>query len=515
VSGPPPPTDISVVPGGPLIGADLDRLIRASWVEAKVTPSPAAEDGEFLRRVSLDLVGRVPTLEEARAFWADGDRKKRIRLVDRLLASPDFAEHWADVYGELLWGFEGNRKIDRGQADPRAWLVTAFTENWGYDRLTWEILTASGDLRSSGAPAFIAARARGMGGPEAVAGATARIFLGLQIQCAQCHDHPYDARWKQEDFYGLAAYFSRTKARQDRSMEGKTFVVFDQRRGQARMRKPRTEKDVVVEPSFLGRRPVTPPDETLRQTLGRAVLGSDLFPKAMVARTWKQLFGRGLVEPWDDLGAEHDAGHPLLLVRLAEDFRLSGFDIKRLLRRIVLSTAYARSSAPPPGAADDGGAAVRAFARAGVRPLRPEQLFRTLLAATAADQMARRRRGEAAVERLMTQTLREYKFAFDDDEMLETDNFDGSVPQALLLLNGELTNRGARSGQAGVLGEILRRTRDPQSRLDDMYLAVYTRLPRPEERAFLLEHLRQAEDRRAYEDIYFALLTSTEAITNH
>ncbi len=508
-------------------GANLDEILVGSWLKDDLKIAPPATDGEFLRRASLDLIGRVPTLPEARAFLTDGAPDRRLRLVDRLLASPEFAEHFADVYSDLLWRVDGSKRIER--QDPRGWLVTAFNENRPYDRLVWELLTAAGDVRENGAVAFIAARARGGGGPEALAGASARLFLGLQIQCAQCHDHPYDTRWKQQDFYGLVGYFARTKVKRDTSMlnplevggmmpaAGVSFVVFDQRRGEAKMRAPHSETDVPVQPRFLGRTPEPQGDEGRRETLARAVIQSDLFAKAMVARTWAQLFGQGMVDPWDDLGAENDARHPPLLVRLAADFRSSGYDIKALLRKIVLSPAYARSSIRPQGVADDGGAAVRAFARARVRPLSSEQLFRTLLIATGADQMVRRRNQDRA-ERQIERALREYRFTFEDDEMADADTFDGSMPQALLLLNGEVTNNGARAGEDGVLDGILRRTRDPAERLRDMFLAVYTRPPTAEEAAWLLPQLVEGskkQGRQAYEDAFFALLISSESVTNH
>ncbi len=543
---------------GKLTLADVNRLIEDSWRVAQVSPAPVADDLEYLRRITLDLAGRVPTLAEAKAFVADASPDKRARLASRLLSNHEFAERWADLYGDLLYGREGKNDVER-KYDPRSWLVRAFDENRSYDGLARQILAGSGDLRDNGALAFIVARARGMGGVEAVTGAAARIFLGLQIQCAQCHDHPYDQRWKQEDFYGLVAYFVQTKARREKAdapkaarlasaaeddgpgmmlasggmmaparkqndKDDKTYVVLDQGRGQAKMRKPRSEEDVTVKPRFLGFAPTVQRGETRRQTLARAIVASDLFGKAMVARTWAQLFGRGLADPWDDLGGENDPRHPALLNELGADFRASGFNIKRLVRLIVLSTAYQRSSAPAPPAPgvyvdsktrpDDGGAAVRVFARAGMRPLSSEQLFRSLVVATGADDIARRRFGDAEFEKKMRQAFKEYDFAFSDDEMAEVSSFDGSVPQSLLLLNGELTNGATRAGDAGVLGRILAASKDPVARLDDLFLAAYTRRPSVDERREFGADLKLG-GRRAYEDLFFALLTSTEAITNH
>jgi hypothetical protein len=229
----------------------------------------------------------------------------------------------------------------------------------------------------------------------------------------------------------------------------------------------------------------------------------------MVSRTWSQLFGAGIVEPWDDLGGEADPKHPPILVQLARDFVASGYDIKHLIRTIVLSQAYARSSGADP-------TGVPVFAQVGVRPLSPEQLFRSLLASTGAEEIGKRRGDPERAEKRLLQAFREYQFVFGDDEMAEANRFDGSVPQSLLMMNGELTNGGTRAEAGSVLGQVLAEQRDPAARLDQLFLAAYTRKPTAEERAPLLEYLRaQKNARAAWEDVFFALVTSTEAITNH
>jgi hypothetical protein len=516
----------------PLPAPTVDDLIAQSWRSAGVTPAPAASDLEFLRRVTLDLDGRVPTLAEAKAYLAEPSPDRRARQVDRLLRSPEFSEHWADLYAELLFGEEGKPARFQRKYDPAAYLVRAFEENRPWNRVAGELLTASGDVRDNGAVAFIASRLRGGGGAEAIAGSVARVFLGLQIQCAQCHDHPYDARWKQEDFYGLVAYFTRTRSKQEPVPAGmgadmmgpdqgtetsmlrppkakpeKTVLLFDVPKGEAKMHRPHSEVDVPIQPRFLGREVAALPRENRRQTITRAILASDLFAKATVARTWAQLFGHGIPDPWDDLGAEQDVRHPPALRLLAADFVASGYDLKRLVRTMVLSEPY-RRAAVRAGADDE--VALRTFARSGVRPLPPETLFRSLVVATGADAVAR------PGSRRLAQTFREYRFTFGDDEMAEADRFDGSVPQSLLLFNGELTNAGSRADRGGVLTQILDASASPATRLDDMFLAVYTRAPSDDERRRLLGYLTEQKNARAaYEDVFFALLTSTEAITNH
>jgi hypothetical protein len=513
------PGGLAASGGASLAPAELDRMIEESWRRAGVTPSPPASDGEFLRRVTLDLAGRPPTLGETRVFLADAHPDKRARLVDRLLASPEFGEAWADRYANLLW-HEQVKHTNR-ERDPRAWLVKAFNDNVGYDKISGVILAGRGDVQEHGGLTFITDRLRAAG-PEGLTASVARVFLGLQIQCAQCHDHPYDTRWKQQDFWGLVAYFAGTRVRQDEKMMGeKTLFIYDDT-GYALMPSRDYSSGVVVKPRFLGYEPRERSTESLRRAFFRAVVETDLFPKAMVGRTWAQLLGHGLVEPWDDLGAENDPHHPPLLVKLSEDFRATGFDVKRLVRQIVLSTAYARSAAPPPGVPDDPQAtevAVRAFARAGVRALSPEQLFRSLVVMTGSDVRTRHRtKDEEKAQKQLYSGMREFRFAFDDDEMGEATSFDGSIPQALMLFNGDLSNDGARVGSDGVLGGILRFRQQPADRLDDMMLAAYARKATEREKTLFLDKLPAGDgpaERRAYENLFFALTISTEALTNH
>jgi hypothetical protein len=478
------------------------------WAKADIHPAPDATAGEYLRRVTLDLAGRVPTRAEVAAYRGDGEAAKAA-LVDRLLASTDFAEHWADVYENLLVGRAAKLRAE-GRSSVHAFLADAFARNVPYDQLTHQILEADGPLSDHGAGGFVAAHLFGGGSPEALAGATARIFLGLQIQCAQCHDHPYDKRYKQEDFWGFAAFFARTKTRPlDMTDAGKkTLVLFDVPQGQAIMKKHGTNEDVdvIVAPRFLGRDPAHTAGDSRRPVLAREIVASDLFAKALVNRTWAELFGRGIVDPWDDLGGEHDSDHPPLLELLAADLVARHYDFKALVRVIVLSEAYGRASS---GGSDE---AEKVFARASVRPLLPEALFRSFVVASGIDDVAARRLSADQVDRKLQQGLKQFVYVFGDDEMGEVDRGSGTVQQALLLLNGDLANRGAKAAAGGVLRGILDESRDPGARLDAMFAAAFARSPTDAERARLLPELRGAG---GYENVYFAMLTSTEFTTIH
>jgi len=479
----------------------LDDAVRATWAKAGVAPAPEASDGELLRRVTLDLAGRVPTRAEVAAYRGD-----KAALVDRLLASADYAEHWADVYEGLLVGRAAKLRPD-GRNGVHEFLAGVFARNLPFDEMTRRILDASGPVDQRGEAGFVAAHLAGGGSPEAAAGATARIFLGLQIQCAQCHDHPYDKRYKQEDFWGLAAFFARTKTRpfDATEMGKKTLVVFDVPKGQAVMKKHGTNEDVVVAPRFLGRDPAHAFGDTRRAVLAREVVASDLFAKAAVNRTWAELFGRGIVDPWDDLGGESDE-HPAVLKLLAADFVAHKYDFRALLREIVLSEAYGRAAS---GGSDE---AEKVFARAAVRPLPPEALFRSLIVATGLEKAAAKRLSPEEIQKKLGQGLKQFVYVFGDDEMGEVDRGSGTVQQALLLFNGEVANRGARAIPGGVLRAILDESKDPARRLEAMFAAAYARAPTDAERAALLPKLARPE---SFEDLYFAMLTSSEFTCTH
>ncbi len=586
----PPPPEVPVAakvapapapakPPGPVLmtPAEVDKLTADLWQAAGVTPAAVSYDAEFLRRVSIDVIGRIPTLEEAERFLADKSPDKRVRLCDQLLASPEYADHWADVSLDLFVGHEFRKPGLEKRLDPRAFYLAAFRENRPYDRMAREMLTFSGEIVPSGPGVFVASHVKG-GGAETMASVTARLFLGVQIQCAQCHDHPYDDRYKQEDFYGLAAFFARTKTKQEKvaaaaaaapgaatltataapammagsgssdmgggdaagvgdaagRADNKIYTVFDKPNGQMKFKKNGATSETVVQPRFFGRNVPALAGEGRRDTLARAVVASDLFAKTFVDRTWEQLFGRGIVEPWDDLGGENDPKHPPLLNRLADDFRASGYDIKHLLRLMVLSRAYgltSRSSAPvsasassatatPPAAPADTASAppppdpTAAFARAAVRRLTPEELFRSLIIATGVDRLEQLDADK--VQKRIDRALKEYLFMFADDEGAEVNTFNGNIPQALLLFNGELTNQGAKQRPGSNLARILTASNDPATRLRQIFLTTYTRLPTDAEQARLLPALdRGPGSRAAYEDLFFALLTSTEMLTNH
>ena len=554
----------------------VDAELARRWKAAGVEPAAPASDAEFVRRVTLDLAGRIPTAGEALGFLRDRSPRRRERLVDRLLASSDHAGYWADVYVDLLVGRD--LRFQPRRSEPvRDHLRGALAANTPYDEIATQILTASGPLDGNGAAGFLVAQERKGGSIEAVAGETARIFLGLQVQCARCHDHPYDQRYTKRSFADFTAFFGDVRIRRGVVAMGPRGYMIEDRplpagaaqrpRFQARLKKRPDLAYALAEPRYFFRAIEPRPGETRRQRLVRAILTSDLFAKAAVNRIWTQLLGRPIAgASWDDLGAERDRSHPALLSILADDFTATGYDHRRLLKVIALSSAYGRSSRAPAetpavaatsvagtdlvrtaasdnatageGTGADAGARADSarpaaaasnatastgkpddsgptFARMPVRPLSADQLHRSLLVAAG---LPPGERDDATIreERRRMLGLREFLFAFPDDEDRQDDSFTGSVSQALLLLNGAVANRGARARPEQALGRMLAASADPAQRIEWMFLATLSRRPTAAERdryaAYIASH---ASSRAAYEDLYHALLTSTEFTTNH
>lgn len=507
----------------------LDAELARGWAAAKLEPGPIASDAEFLRRVSLDLIGRVPNRAELERFrtmtmtMTGGAPDKRARVVDELLASEAFAEHWAQLWADRL--LPGDKRAQRQASEPlESYLSQALADNRRWDVVVDELLTGEGMLDDNPALAYLGARAlRGANKQDALAelsSTTARVFLGARIECAQCHDHPYVSGFSREDFWAQTAYFGRTAVKLDRQSDQpkakRRVQVIERPRGQLRVALGGDEdaRERALTPRFMGADAASfDPERPRRAQLARAIVDDPRFAEATAGWVWTQLIGRGIVEPWDELLA--DTQRPALLALLATEFRASEHDLRALLRTIVLSSAYQRSSAgATPGATPSQIAeAEAAFARASVRPLSAEQLFASLMTATELEHVDERR-FRRAVRAHKQKALREYEFAFTDDEMSSADGFSGNVPQALLLLNGSLTNNGVVSRLGGSLDRILSTSEDTDARLQDLWLTVYARAPRAEELALGREAVAGGHD-ADWEDLMFAMLCSSEFTSNH
>ncbi|MEO8498526.1 MAG: DUF1549 domain-containing protein, partial [Planctomycetota bacterium] len=317
----------------------IDELVFANLKELGVPPSPVCDDATFLRRVSLDIGGRLPTMEEAREFLASTEPDKRDRVIDALLRSPDYADYFANKWTTLL----KNRRDDASDITSNfafhSWIRDSLLANKPYDQLVRELLAATGTVIENPPVAWY----KRVKEPKEQIEDVAQLFLGVRMQCAQCHHHPFE-RWSQDDYYGLTAFFSQV-GRKPTDTQGED-LIFHKRgiAGAINVRSGRT-----VAPGALGDDiGEIPPDEDPRLRLADWMGGetNPFFAKALVNRYWKHFFKRGLIEPEDDIRDTNPPTNPELLAALEDHFRGSGFDLKSLVRVITSSHAYQLSATP-------------------------------------------------------------------------------------------------------------------------------------------------------------------------
>ncbi|MFN9367435.1 MAG: DUF1549 and DUF1553 domain-containing protein [Planctomycetia bacterium] len=527
----------------------IDDQLVASWADAGLEPAASATDGEWCRRVHLDLVGRIPTLEELQRFLADVSPGKRTALVDRLLGDEyvdEYARHLTDVWTTVLIGRDvQNQKVSR--PGMRQYLRRAFSKNIPYDRFMEELVTATGvntnrkDVDGfNGATNFLSGKLEEMGVENAVQATakTAQVFLGVQVQCTQCHNHPFN-KGKQNQFWELNAFFRQTRAlrRFDGSRDVQWIELVDQdwageggnpeeaelyyelRNGQMK----------VAYPVFVDGREIsksgylpgkmengTPYGANRRRELATFIRTSPLFTRAIVNRVWGQFLGHGFTRPADDLGEHNPPSHPELLDGLATRFEEGGYDIKALIRWIVLSRAYGLSSRTTRGnAADDPALGEKPrFSRFYLRQMQAEQLYESLLTATQADRTAGSAE-EAAKKK--DQWLSQFVIAFGTDEGDDATTFDGSIPQVLMMFNGDLIKQATVTGKGGFLDAVSASQKAAKAKVEMLYLAALARKPVKKELAVAAELVKAREGSvtGALQDVWWALLNSNEFIINH
>lgn len=540
-----------------------DRIDRAISEVLTGPPAALSTDGEFLRRVHLDLTGIIPTADEARAFLDDPSPYKRARLIDELLERPRFARHMQEVFSVML--------LERRQGGPvpdDAWseyLFRAFLENRPFDRLASEILDAGGaDPATRPAAKFLLARDAE---PNQLTRDIGRIFLGRDLQCAQCHDHPLVEDYKQAHYFGLYAFLSRTSMITDAPSPGTVVekaegdVTFSSvfKKGITHQTGPRIlDEPPVEEPGFApGAAYIVPPNDKDRSVIPiprfsrRARLAPSLtsgtveeFDLNVANRLWALMMGRGLVHPLDMHGSAYPASHPELLEDLATTFRASGCDVKAFLREIALSQAYQRSSEPAPNM-DEAELAPEFFAVAALRPMTPEQMGWSVMQGLgildAYRQSAEIALGAgdprmAAILELDTkrQELREMLVEHRVNDQLKSsltpfiqqygaaagqpqDDSDATVHQALFVTNGEPIKSWLQpSGDR--LTAVLAAKADPSEIAEDLYLGLLSRRPTVEECVEVERYLdsRGADARPlAIQELAWALLASIEFRFNH
>jgi hypothetical protein len=525
----------------------INESIERGWSDHQLAPSKAATGGEWCRRVYLDLLGRVPTVEELNQYANSRKRDKRARLVDRLLSDEylgEYSRHWTTIWSNLLIGRTGGmeRRSLVNRDGLQQYLREAFQYNKPYNELAKELITATGSTRPgdedfNGAANFLIDKLE-EGGVLATA-KTSQIFLGMAVQCTQCHNHPFNEH-KQNQFWELNAFFRQTRAERveygeddydgrlvNRDFAGETGdpdkadIYYELRNGKMKVAYPVFVDGTSLAALFADRGEDfgdggRVADVNRREELAKLVLASREFDRAIVNRMWAHFLGYGFTKPVDDIGPHNPPSHPELLDQLGTEFRESGFDLKQLMLWIVLSEAYNLSSQiTPRNESDDPALGARPmFSRFYLRQMQAEQLYDSLLVATAADNTLSKRERDDMKERW----LRQFATAFGTDENDEATTFNGSIPQALTLMNGDLVRRATGSQPGSMLARVAGSSKlDNAEKIRYLYLAVLSRLPTRQELAISNELLvaRGGNVGAALQDIWWALLNTNEFILIH
>ncbi|MFM8470449.1 MAG: DUF1549 and DUF1553 domain-containing protein [Limisphaerales bacterium] len=501
----------------------IDRLVFANLKQLGIPPSPLCDDATFLRRVSLDIAGRLPTAAEAEAFLASKEPAKRDQLVDALLTSPDYADFFAGKWTALLKNRRDDTKDIASNFAFHSWVRDSLLANKPYDRLVRELLAATGTIADNPPVAWY----KRVKQPTEQLEDVAQLFLGVRMQCAQCHHHPFE-RWSQHDYYSMAAFFSQI-GRKPTATAGED-VIFH-KRGMAQTENKKTKQP--VKPAGLGAPTLDiAPDDDPRLQLADWMgnKNNPFFAKSLVNRYWKHFFRRGLIEPEDDIRDTNPPSNPELLDALAKHFVESGYDLKAVVRVIAQSSAYQLSAIPN----QHNGVDTQNFSRFYPRRMQAEVLLDAVDQFTGAKtDFADLPAGTRAIALPDNSYNRSSPFlkVFGRPEsasVCECERASApSLSQSLHLMNAADVK--AKLATSGGRAERLAKDAKPEpQKIRELYLAAFAREPQSHEQAVAEEYLaRPREDaagkplppdqakRLAYEDVLWALINTKEFLYNH
>jgi hypothetical protein len=497
----------------------IDEAVFGKLDVLGIPPSPLADDATFLRRVSIDLTGALPTEAEVRAFLADIDTAKRDKLIDRLLDSPQYADYFANKWNMVLRNKRQNNDLQSSTFGFYRWIWSSLYENKPYDQFVREILTASGSAEDNPPVTWYREVAQTNEQVEDVA----QLFLGLRIQCARCHHHPFE-KWSQDDYFSLAAFFSRVGKK---NILGTSNQVRDKRifhqdaQGPAQARNERTGK--MLAPAGLGSTPLAvSAEEDPRVHLAdwMADPQNPFFAKALVNRYWKHFFSRGIVEPEDDMRETNPPANPELLNRLAANFVDSKYDLKELVRTICRSSTYQLTSLPNEYNLKD----KQNFSRYYPKRLTAEVLYDAFHQVTATTQsfggLPAGTRSLEIPDPTMAQNVYFLKVFGQPqgDTACECERSqEANLAQSLHLLNSNEVQGKVSAGNARPALLANDKARSDEEKIRELYRWVYAREPDADELRIGLAHVQKhAENPKlAYEDIAWALINTKEFLFNH
>jgi hypothetical protein len=534
-----PAADASAVADGVKL---IDEALKASWDENKLTPAARCDDYEFLRRASLDIIGRIATPAEIKTYMDDPAKDRRAKLIDRLLASEEYPKNWANLWANWLLTRSG--AFGRGQYHDEmlVWLEDQFSQNKPFHETVKALISAEGKNTDNGAVNFILAHV-GQANPDGdkrengqfdmvpLTSRISRLFLGVQTQCCQCHDHPFDAKLKQNHFWGINAFLHQVKRegtppvpgnrmmayspltlKDDTTVNEDAQVFFETRNAKLLPAKAQFLDGTKIPADEKGGKRVPIQGKARRDELARLIVEHPNFGKAQVNRMWAHFFGKGFVNPVDDFNDQNPPSHPELLEELGKRYKHYGFNQKMLIRWICNSEAYNLSSAA--NKSNEKPESEQLFSRMLLKSISPEELFESLWAATGPplNKEEKRKKREQWLGDLISN--------FGDDEGNEV-SFNGTVVQALMMMNGgELNTAIAPGKEDGNVAKVYKANRGNRNAvIRDLYLLTLNRPPSTKELNKLVAELpMRAIDKDVlapYHDILWALVNSNEFMLNH
>jgi hypothetical protein len=504
-------------PVTPVRSAEIDALVLKELQATGVNPAARTTDEQFLRRVTLDLTGELPVPADVIEFVADRDPAKRSKLIDRLLASDEYAQHWARYWRDVITSKLNDRRGIALSRSFEAWMTDQLKKDMSWGQVARAMITASGEARfdddGKGGALFLMASRTGADAANERAAEVSRLFLGIQIQCAQCHDHPSDV-WKRQQFHELAGYFARLRERPLRDGQRQVgFELVSAPQGEHRMpSKTDPRQGTVTPPRFLdGKAPKEGlGDLERRRSLADSVVSKQnyWFAGAYVNRIWGELMGQSFYTPVDDLGPKKEAVFPAVIARLAASFRATDYDTKALFRTVLNSETYQRQIR-----LGDSTSEHLHFAAAYPTRLRADALWESLTTVlgtmTPAGGPQRPAAGPFGPRAFGLEGL--FKEEFDFDPSSKADEVESSIPQALLMMNNPIINQRIQARGTNLLARILTAYPDDDEALRMVYLRSLARKPTDREADRCRAHIKKAGSRaEAFEDILWALINSTE-----
>lgn len=499
------PKDLQYAPPA-ISGNYIDELVGAKLNKVRLLPSGICTDEEFLRRVTIDVTGMLPTEEEYLQFMADADPAKRAKLIDRLVEKKEFSEIWAMKWAELLMIKSRNEVSYKSAFLYSSWLTDKIARNVPLDQMVQDLLSASGGTFTSPATNYYQIERDTLKTAENVA----QVFMGIRTQCAQCHNHPFD-RWTMDDYYSFAAFFSQIGRKQGEDY--REIIVFNSFGGEV----AHPVGGRVMKPKFLGGPEADVAGKDRRAVLAKWLTSTDnpYFATSVANRVWAHFFGRGIVEPVDDIRVSNPSSNPELFKKLGDKLVEYNYDFKRLVRDICNSQAYQRSTERNDSNATD----EKNFAHGNVRRIPSEMLLDCISQVTGvSDKFQGLPLGARAVQVADGGTSNYFLTTFGrpprDTVCACESKTEPTLSQALHLINGGTTQ--GKIAQGNLVGKLQAEGKTPQQIIESLYIRTMSRRPQPAEVERLMAVVGQSENpKQGLDDVFWAILNSREFLFNH